>query len=271
MTCDGASCLGCGKPQLGDWAVDVLVREECDLTRPTPSRAEVARVVDRLENAERDGRVARFSPVRQSRPDLMPEFALHEAGHAVVGVMLGKRVKIVDVDSAVSCHFHGTPNIAPLDHVLMLLAGHAVAQRFQRVRRRFPSDMGFCVSQARVVSAELTCDVCLAFKQIGKAMPDASDEQRIEAFYEREDRAIGLMRRTAVWRAVEAVAAALVEHGHLSGDEVERIAAEAGVTPGREREKIPGSFRGGPPPRGTRDCVLFLGAETSKPEFPLPQ
>ena len=215
------SCAGCGKPEPADDLVDTFVAELSPPGEPI-SATVVKRCAAAVEARLDADRVAHFAPLRRDAA-FSRAVADHEAAHAVVGVWFGATVEAVNIDTTVSCRFVTLDGLSPIERAMVDLAGHAAAQAGQTIRTRSPADVRFCARAARASSPK-TCDSCKAMRAIAGTMPDASDASWLGAFFAIEDRTISLVRRRPVLEAILRVSAALVERGHLSGDEVEALA-----------------------------------------------
>ena len=215
-----ASCAACGAFEPGDALVEAVIVEESPAGEPITdavvSRC-AAKVAQRIDNE----RVLSFAPLRHN-PVLSRSYALHEAGHAVVGLALGAKVRAVNIDTAVHCEFASFDGLSPIDRAAISVAGHAVVQADQRIRTHVPASPRFCAQAAR--TGRKRCDSCHAMRAIASTMPDGTDDDWLDGFHAAVDRAVALVRRPPIRAAIEGVADALVERGHLTGAEVEAIA-----------------------------------------------
>jgi hypothetical protein len=145
--------------------------------------------------------------------------AYHEAGHAVVAIRLGARVRYVILreyphpEPGGACNFTVPRSLQPTRQVLIYLAGPT--------------------AQLKVLPAEMLRDRVIARALRSGTHADFFAVRR--AF--RSERVAGLKREAALlvndlWPSVASVAEALREKGHLAGDEVYRLCEKAlGVTP----------------------------------------
>ena len=215
------SCAGCGKPEPAEDLVEAIVSELSPAGEPI-SEAVIERCAAEVEARLDADRVAHFAPMRHDAA-FSRVVADHEAAHAVVGLWFGAVVESVNIDTTVSCRFATRDGLPPLQRAMIDLAGHAAAQAGQRIRTRSPADVSFCAWAARA-STPKTCDSCKAMRAIAGTMPDAGDAAWLGAFFAIEDRTISLVRRLPVLEAIIRISDALVERGHLSGDEVVALA-----------------------------------------------
>jgi ATP-dependent Zn protease len=125
--------------------------------------------------------------------------AFHEAGHAVVALALGSKVRVVEIGPRPHAHCaHRTE----ANKAIVALAGD-LAERRACPLSPWGADVDFRV----------------AFDAAEHLAPSAP-HQALEAF---RDQARALLDRH--WRAVEAVAAALLDAGKLTGDEIDALFA----------------------------------------------
>lgn len=78
------------------------------------------------------------------------------------------------------------------------------------------------------------CDRCRAIRAVRRLLPDAGDETLFRVYRSVEVAVLDLIRRPAIWRAIEEIAAAAMSKHVLFGYEVEEIAV---------KHFQPGSFR----------------------------
>lgn len=230
MTAHGASCLGCGHPQVTDWFLDRMTAD-VPVRGRTVDPVAIKAAVERIEEHAQAERVAYFSGPVEQPPAISAAYARHEAAHAVVGILVGLTVTAVNVASTVMCTYApGPPGIGERAQVIALLAGDAVRLTWAGVRC-WPHNRQFCAGRATERAPDFRCDTCLIFRAIAEADPSAGPAGWQETFSARLDAAIRILRRPSIERAVQAVADELVAKGRLDGATVhamvERIVSPA--------------------------------------------
>ena len=157
--------------------------------------------------------------------------AYHEAGHAIVGAHFGLRVRRIRIDPP-----RGSTSfwqdvcflrLAPRRRCLMSMAGGAAEVKI--------------LGRALVPPVTKICDAMQSLR-LGETIPDSDvtniartlasekecDDQLVQDLLTRRTYAIQrLLDHDDIWARVEAVAAALVVRGQLSGPEVEDLIADA--------------------------------------------
>jgi ATP-dependent Zn protease len=161
-----------------------------------------------------------------------PVTAVHEAAHAIVGSAIGWPVDLIDLEAtgsqlgAVTFIGHGSrlDNDDPMDAATVDLAGH-VAERMRAGETNLTAIVD-------LVLGPWTGDKD-AYAACKRAWEACNDEEHHRPFIEQAvDRAESILR--AHWPAVEALAAALLERGQLTGADVDTILSDnAETTPTR--------------------------------------
>jgi hypothetical protein len=167
----------------------------------------------------RDGAVVSFPPPSHSPDDEDIARALHEASHAVAGVLLGRRVDRVVVDGDrghAAIASMNTLNPLPdtitveqvLEDVAVMLAGNEV----NHVLRRAPSLIDEDKAHDLAHKSMPTIDEAVALVELGRM------------------RARALVTSPVFVAIVQRVADELLAHGELDGDRVAAIVNDEGAT-----------------------------------------
>ena len=156
--------------------------------------------------------------------------AYHESGHAVIATRLGLRFQSVDItpsDRGTSGGIRGWSG-RPLDQICVLIAGPVAQAKYSgfseaEVRECLvPVDLQMDHGGTNDLfnARNLAVDIAAATLGLHRSHPDVRSRQR-ELVEEQRSRVVDLLfGDDALWRAVQSVAAALLEHETLTGDEV---------------------------------------------------
>ena len=192
-----STAAACGRAAVFTEAVDARA----------PSRGDDVPVVETLDAA----------------PEREPRLAHHEAGHAIVGLALGAEVEAARIggsDSAVVRFGPGSPLSA---RCAVLIAGQ-IAENWSLRHISRPHDEELLWHLGRVRDLDFgQCDICKVALAIVADDPGASDEALARRYRAIETVTIGLVRRPDVWRAIRAVADALMTQGELTGAEIRAL------------------------------------------------
>lgn len=184
-----------------------------------------ARVVPEGRPARADyGDVARV--IEADLGTASPDAAHHEAGHVILGIAVpGMRIWF-----ARGCS-QPVASVEPvganwLSETVMVAAGPA-AERWHRRHIFLSPDVELTATLGRVASGTAGyCDQCRIVRLVVENRPDASPGEVRTLVRAIEQAAVELVRRPAIWRAISAVADAIIEKGAVLGDEIEQIAAK---------------------------------------------
>jgi hypothetical protein len=162
--------------------------------------------------------------------------AFHEAAHAAVALALG--ASIIGLKSV------GQPIVWMTDAALPPIARAAVSIAGpvgERWHRRHVHVDGDAMLAGYVERSAFggSCDKCKSIREIREAAPDVTDGDLFALYRQVEAATVELVRRPAIWRAIEEIANAAMRHGSLLGDEIEQIAVQH-FRPGSYRLEIVG-------------------------------
>ncbi|MBS7696235.1 MULTISPECIES: hypothetical protein [unclassified Chelatococcus] len=152
--------------------------------------------------------------------------ATHEAGHAVVALLLGWMITSCGVD--ISSRFasgHGRPPGPSFNHedVVILLAGPLAEGWLRRHIWRPESDyLRFHIEAARA-GERRSCDNCRAFAAIFEGEPGASDATALAFYRHFEKRAIDLVTRPDVFSTIQTVARELHKDRIMQDEDIRRL------------------------------------------------
>ena len=214
-----ASCLGCRQPHAGDSLVrDLAAAKLATVAEWQPEHLEEA--VREAESAVATVR-ATDGTERHNGPDAH-RHAIHEAAHAVVALVLDMRVDAVNIDGSLQCDIAG---FAPSEtsRASLYLAGRCAEQRNAVREPQSEARLSFCLAAARS-NHRGRCDECQTMRALLRHQPAAADDEVIAHYRELQANTSRFVWAPPVWPAIQRVAAALVEKGHLSGDEVVALA-----------------------------------------------
>ena len=214
-----ASCIGCHHPHAGD----SLVRDIATAKLATVAEWQPEHFEDAVREAESAVATVRATDgaERHHGPDAH-RHAVHEAAHAVVALILGMRVDAVNIDGSLQCDIGGC---APSDTswASLYLAGRCAEQRNAVREPQSEARLSFSLAAARS-NHRGRCDECQAMRAFLRHRPAATDVEVIAHYRELQANTARFVWAPPVWPAVQRIADALVERGHLSGDEVVALA-----------------------------------------------
>lgn len=155
--------------------------------------------------------------------------AHHESGHSVAAAVVGGRPGAVTIVGQAAADI-GAHDLAPLEHILTLLAGPAAQYREHRHEHRMPDELwAIYLHRVRGFSPG-GCDFCsaarVALLAAGEPGQLADDAEAIRWLRQAEGLVLEMLRRPPVWAAVRRLAALLREHGTVDGETVARIVNE---------------------------------------------
>jgi acetylornithine deacetylase/succinyl-diaminopimelate desuccinylase-like protein len=149
--------------------------------------------------------------------------AVHEAAHAVVGLIEGLDLRSVTVEVPAAANFDLTQPHTIRSYISLAIAGRIGGIGEQRLEATFfDHELDFW-SDAIVSGADGSCDECAALRAVMRALPNETAAEIRAAYRKVEAYVIEIIRRPAVWRAISQVADALIEHSTLPGNEVRSI------------------------------------------------
>ncbi len=164
--------------------------------------------------------------------------AYHEAGHAVMALLVGGKINHegVEIDARQYCGARFAPHDQEhreLMAVLWCLGGRRAEQIHHHENRKqgwLDGDRGLedAIYEAHVLrqNDEASDDDDIgAFTEMLRLTPDASDEHLLRRYNTYSDACLSALWEPPVWDSVTRVANALVQHGHLYSDDVEKYAA----------------------------------------------
>jgi hypothetical protein len=167
--------------------------------------------------------------------------AYHEAGHAVALLHAGIPVESVEIGLAgplegnIAGHavFLEDPGVYEYDLAVAYLAGPYAEARQRRMHRR--DALALCGAGSDLAKLQ-----DIIGEQVAKGNVDEDDDGAGSTVWKKVESETGLLLRHN-WSAVERVAWALLEHGRLDGEEVERLVAApaASVGPNTRVEEGP--------------------------------
>lgn len=168
--------------------------------------------------------------------DSLEAIAYHESGHAVTSTRLGLRFQAVDItpsDRGTSGGMRVWTDAErpPLDQIAVLIAGPVAQAKYSGLSEAelrellLPVDLQLDHGGANDLfnARDLAGDIAAAKLGLASSHPDVRLRRR-ELVEEQRSRVVDLLfGDDALWRAVQSVAAALLEHETLTGDEVLRL------------------------------------------------
>ncbi len=159
-------------------------------------------------------------------PHVLAATAYHEAGHCVLAFTCGHQIATATIarstEHAGRVFHRDTGRRGPLDHVdprvrrMMVAAAGQLAEQRAGYEGSFLGAMG----DREVIKAPLA---------------ELADERGVsrDVIWQQVQREVrDALRDPEVWRAVEAVASALIEHGTLGEDEIKHLIRSSGEPPG---------------------------------------
>ena len=165
------------------------------------------------------------------------EFAAwHEAGHAIVGAHFGLRVRRIHIDPprglTVFWQDRCFLRLAPRRHCLMSMAGQAAEAKILG-RPLVPPVTKICDAMQRLRLGETLPGSDISNVARALAVETSDDLLALDLLALRTRDIQQLLDRDDIWARIEAVAAALVVTGQLSGPEVEALVSDADQQPFR--------------------------------------
>lgn len=150
--------------------------------------------------------------------------ALHEAGHAVVTLWLGGGVEHVQIDAPAHCHGNG--HLGREAGIVVSLAGR-IAERWAHriVVLAYDDELVPWLEMVRCPGGGF-CDECKALRGCVILAEHGPNDEVLRVFRALEQRAVELVQRRDIWRAINAIADQLMTRGKLSGAEVAAICAQ---------------------------------------------
>ncbi|WEK50281.1 MAG: hypothetical protein P0Y66_21995 [Candidatus Kaistia colombiensis] len=156
-------------------------------------------------------------------PPPTPATAVHEAAHAVVGLIEGLDLQSVTVQVPARAAFDLSQSHTIRSYISVSIAGRIGEDRHRRLEATFfDHELDFW-SHAIAGGTGGSCDECAAMRAVMGALPGATAAEIRAAYREVEAYVIETIRRPAVWWAISHVADALIERLTLSGEEVRSI------------------------------------------------
>jgi hypothetical protein len=150
--------------------------------------------------------------------------AIHESAHAALTVWFGGGVEHVQIGVAASCH--GSGGLDREARVIVSLAGRIAERWVHRcVELAFDDELIPWLEMIRCPGGG-NCDLCKAIRGCVILEQHGPDEDVIRRFRALEQRAVDLVQRRDIWRAITAIADVLMERGKLTGAEVHAICAQ---------------------------------------------
>lgn len=151
--------------------------------------------------------------------------AFHEGSHAVVTQAIGVGVTSVTIDGQPSS---GRQAGAGYEASTIIALAGTVGERWARRQVYLHTDDHLAEFHERVCTkaAGGWCDLCDAVRSAALATDDLGRELVFASFRTLEARAIEIVQTPVVWRAIRYVAAALMERGTLTGDDVLAITSQ---------------------------------------------
>ena len=160
--------------------------------------------------------------------------AYHEAGHSIVGLHFGLRVRRIHIDPprglTVFWQDQCFSRLAPRRHCLMSMAGQAAEAKILG-RALVPPVAKICAAMQSLRRGETipTSDVANVARTLAA---ETRDDLLAQDLLTLRTRAIQRLLDCAdIWARVEAVAVALIDRGELSGPEVEDLIGHADQQP----------------------------------------
>lgn len=166
--------------------------------------------------------------------------ARHEAAHVVALSDGGaKVVRAVISKTGGKVDFDGQPS----NEIGMLIAGHAATIQSDLRRMHLPDAILQNHVRAARTTAAVRCDLCRAFRILLNGHDGLDDAALIAFFREHERRAADYVSRRDVVERINKIAAALLEKGELSGDQIATIDDEAMTMTNTRRIELPAQHR----------------------------
>lgn len=163
----------------------------------------------------------------QSHPYVAPPpsraTAVHEAAHAVVGLIEGLDLLSVTVGIPAAATFDLSKSHSTRAYISLAIAGRVGADRDRRLEATFLDHELDFWSEAIAGGKAGSCDECAAMRAVMGALPGAALSEIRAAYRSVEAYVIAVIRQPTVWRAISQVADALLERLTLSGDDVRSI------------------------------------------------
>lgn len=151
---------------------------------------------------------------------------MHEAGHAVLGAMLGVAVEGVQVAGSPLCSFApGSLSALPNTHRAMVVAAGWVAQGMRPYWRDVPDDDELTEHAAAIRRGSFgRCDRCQVFLLLFiECGTEVSDQRLLTLYSSVESKTKAVFERPDVWAAVSEIVDHLWIHGVIDGNTVHEI------------------------------------------------
>jgi hypothetical protein len=165
---------------------------------------------------------------RFAEPQPLPRgTAIHEAAHAAIGHGHGWKIRYMRLDHPAQVTFEDTSSATPLERIVQYLAAPSAEDALRRwtVTMATGDVRGYL---ARVQAFDFgNCDYCQAACAATQAVGINAPAFEAQAVFRKgEALAIDLVRRPNVWRAINALADALMTESTIEGERAHAILAE---------------------------------------------
>lgn len=160
---------------------------------------------------------------RNVAPLVSPAVAAHEAGHSVVGLLLGADVPFARIGVSASAGIVFEEN-APRRHRAAAFLAGPIAENWSArwVIRQSDADLKWYRDRIREVDLG-NCDWCRAMFWTIAENTRLDETAAFTRYREMEAQTIEVVRRRDVWRSIRRVADALLEHGALDGERIKAL------------------------------------------------
>ncbi len=149
--------------------------------------------------------------------------AIHELAHCIAALAVPGNVVLLVRGTGQPQAFVDSSSAHWLHHAVWIAGGPA-GQRWADRHSRSSTDAEIAKTVARLDAGSAGhCDACAVARVVAANVAREQVSGVIRAI---ENAALEIMRKPAVWRAVESLADLLVEKGALLGDEIEEIATK---------------------------------------------